>query len=188
MRSRFVLALASIPLLGCQPDSPLGELACPAGSLPKDGACAFDEPSVVELIRSMGDGPLEKVNATEFRQQFGPSFARNVWVLPVPVEGHALDAVDLYRAIDPEAAGNTLQAPFPIGTVIVHETVDREEGHTVQVKRNDWQDANGRSWWFGKFFDDGTADEVPCTPCEACHTLTMRPGSEGLWGVPREAL
>jgi hypothetical protein len=74
-----------------------------------------------------------------------------------------------------------------VGTVIVHEAVNGEEGHGIQIRRaDDWDDGFGRHWWFTKLYDDGTVDDRVCTPCVSCHSSDLLPGSDGLWGTPRE--
>ncbi|MFZ5476999.1 MAG: hypothetical protein ACOZNI_09520 [Myxococcota bacterium] len=170
--------------------APVDDTPCPPGFVVDifDGACVFDEDSVVDVVVNMDSSGLVRVNAEPFVQVMGPAFERNVWVSPVPSrEEPGADALALYLAIDPEDPDGELWADFPVGTLLVHETVNREEGHTVQVKRDDWLDENGRGWWFGKYYDDGTKDENACTPCVACHNGDTRPGTEGLWGVPHHA-
>ena len=44
------------------------------------------------------------------------------------------DAAELYATIDPTDGGFALEEDFPVGTFIVHEAVNREEGHAIQVK------------------------------------------------------
>lgn len=147
--------------------------SCPPTSVEDEaGACHFDEAEVAELVRTFDRGRLVRVNAVPFEQISSAGVMRNVWITP--------EAEALYRRVDPDREV-ALPEPFPVGTAIVHERVDRLEGHTVQVKLED-------GWWFGKYFDDGTPDEVPCTPCVACHNEDLHPTTEGLWGVPRHAL
>jgi len=185
-----------ILLTGCN-DVLVGveEEACPPGFVEGAEGCEFDELAVVEVLRSFDDGSLVRINAVPFVQTMGPNLLRNVWVSPVPINnavlsaGPQMDAADLYMEVDPYDHEAILSAEFPIGTLIVHETVNREEGHTVQVKLGaDHADENGRDWWFGKYYDDGTPDTNDCSPCTTCHTSDARPNSDGLWGVPREAL
>jgi len=164
------------------------EPPCSPGFVEDDGACLFDEVAVADLMRTLADGRLEKVNDAPFLQVMGPPLERNVWVTPIPVEGTDLTAADLYRLVVPDRH-EPLPAAFPVGTLIVHETVDRSEGHTVQVKLDeDYDDGAGRSWWTGKFYDDGEPDLNDCTPCIACHNHEAQPETEGLIGVPDIAL
>jgi hypothetical protein len=138
-------------------------------------------------MRHFDDGQLVRINDEPFEQVMGPGLTRNVWVSPVPLDDAPGTAVDLYRLIDP-FSDEELPVEFPIGTLIVHETVDRIEGHTVQVKLgDDHADENGRTWWFGKYFDDGTPDEAECSPCIMCHNPSMRPATDGLFGVTFDA-
>ncbi len=166
---------------------------CPPGFTQDGLDCVFDEVAVADLMTRFDDGSLVKINATPFEQTIGPQLVRNVWVSPVPIVGArglegAQDAAALYREVDPFSE-EMISGEFPVGTLIVHETVNREEGHTVQVKMGgDYEDETGRDWWFGKYYDDGTEDTNDCTPCWSCHTLEVRPNTDGLWGVPREAL
>jgi len=143
-------------------------------------------------VTTMAEGRLVRVNATPFMQVFGPSLERNVWASPVPIRGMLgvaeRDAAALYRTLDPASEGAPLEAAFPVGALFIHETVNREEGHTVQVKRDDYADERGRPWWFAKVYDDGSYDLNDCSPCSGCHNEGSRPNSEGLFGVPRHAL
>jgi hypothetical protein len=109
---------------------------------------------------------------------------RNAWISQLPVDGTNMDTVDLYRSIDQDDFGSSLAYEFPVGTVIVHEAVDREEPHGVEVKRDDYVDNGGRDWWMRMINDEGTIEpEGTREPCEDCHNNTWR-ASEGLWGVP----
>lgn len=174
-------------LAGCD-DTVFVEPCPPAFALGPEG-CVFDEDAVAEIARTFDAGGLVRINAAPFRQYAGSSIRRNVWVTPVPL-GNGQDAVDLYLGVDPTSVapvGDPLA--FPVGTVVVHEAVDREEGHGVTVRREEgWTDEEGRGWYMAKLFDDGTPDAVPCTPCVACHSDAARPATDGLWGVPPSAL
>jgi hypothetical protein len=93
--------------------------------------------------------------------------------------------VTLYERVEPSGS-DRIAHDFPVGTVFIHEAVNREEGHGVAVKRSDHTDEyNGSSWWYGKIFDDGTDDTNTCNPCGSCHT---RPETDFVWGVPVSAL
>lgn len=184
-------------IVGCAPENvDPAEDRCYPGYEPGPLGCVFSEDATADTIRHMDDGRLVKINAVPFLQEMGPSLNRNVWVSPVPVPdwfdpntGMQLDAADLYMLVDP-SSNDVLPAEFPIGTLIIHETIDREQGHTVQVKVGGatFLDENGRDWWFGKYFDDGLPDENDCTPCTTCHNDGVRPESDGIMGVPRSAL
>ena len=187
--SRFgwVLVMAT----GCH-ETPVEAQGDGCPPLFRDGpyGCLFDEDAVNEVAQTFRESDLEKINNEPFLQvvTLGTPILRNVWVSPVPLLDGSRTASDLYRMINPHAS-DQLDADFPVGTIIVHEAVNGEEGNGIQVRREDtWDDGSGRPWWFAKIFDDGTLDENPCSPCVACHATTVRPGSEGLWGVPREAL
>lgn len=163
--------------------------ACPPGFLDLEGTCTFDEGSVLELVRTMDEGVLVKANSEPFIQVTGVSIERNVWISQIEVpEMPELDSLDLYLSIDPYDASAPLAAEFPVGTVLIHEAVNREEGHGVQVKRDDYENLVGGDWWFGKVYDDGTYDINACSPCEQCHDPAPREASEGLWGIPEEAI
>ncbi|MCB9677924.1 MAG: hypothetical protein H6737_22690 [Alphaproteobacteria bacterium] len=178
-----VAPLLSLALLACD-DAPFG--ACPPLFTGPPDACAFDEGLVPELVRGFDDGRLVRVNAEPF-EQITENTQRNVWISRLPVTAD-LDTVDLYTALDPFEP-RALDAPFPVGTVLLHERIDLAEGHTLQVRMpDDYVNAGGGPWWFGKHFADGTPDEVPCSPCEMCHSADQRPGTEGLWGVPPDAV
>lgn len=185
---RWIAWLSLVPT-GCGNDTVVVEPddACPPLFTRGPEGCVFDEEQVVRTAQTFRDGQLVKINDEPFLQVFGNPIRRNVWVSPIPLpDGRT--AADLYRTVDP-LSEVVLDAAFPVGSIVVHEAVDREEGHAVQVRREDtWDDGNGRHWWFVKYFDDGTVDDSACTPCEACHSATLRPGSDGLWGVPRDAL
>jgi len=180
-------------------------LRCVPGFVPGEDGCVFSEEAVQATLRSFDGGALVKVNREPFYQAYGSNFARNVWITELPVElddGEVITTVELYAMIDPERPDQALPGRFPIGTMIVHETVHREEGHTVQVKLADRADDMVDSppdwieltdpvrphWYTGKFFDDGVADEDPCTPCTTCHNDDVRPDTEGLIGAPAEVL
>lgn len=186
---RIALPLLFVTLTACDDFimEPAPADGCTPGFVEEDGACVFDEMAVAELMRTFEQGELEKVNVASFTQIMGPPLERNVWVTPLPVEGTDLTAADLYQLVVPFDDAR-LPAAFPVGTLIIHETVDRSEGHTVQVKLDDdYDDGAGRSWWTGKYYDDGEPDLNDCTPCIACHNMDARPESEGLIGLPDDA-
>jgi hypothetical protein len=163
--------------------------SCPVGFVLTDGVCAFNEAAVQETVRALGSDQLVRVNAEPFVQVLGTQYERNVWVSPVPVpEVEGLDAAALYAMLDPGDGSIRLEAAMPVRTLIVHEAVNREEGHAVAVKRDDYLDENGRAWWMAKIWDDGSFDENACQPCSDCHSDNVRPNSEGLWGVPHESM
>lgn len=184
--TRSLLALA---LAGC--DDLLAESATcpPAFSSDETGACVFDEDAVAALVRTFEDAGFVKINAEPFLQIYGTQIERNVWVTPLRTPGLRITASDLYAAVDPDAPDRPLIDDFPVGTVIVHEAIDRTEGHGVRVKREPgWDSEDGHSWWFGKIFDDGTPDENECSPCTDCHGPSVLLPTEGLVGVTREAM
>lgn len=191
MRNLLPLLILTLPACDVDPDAdPLDaerpEL-CPPGFVDDGDGCAFDEDAVIEVMRTFDQGDLVKVNDVPFMQVMGPSLERNIWVSPVPVPGTDMTAVELYALVRP-MMDEPLPAEFPVGTLIIHETIDRSEGHTVQVKRGeDYDDGFGRNWWTGKFFDDGEPDQDPCSPCVMCHNDDMRPDSDGLYGLPDDA-
>jgi hypothetical protein len=173
-------SIALLPLLlACD-----AELVCAPGFVNVDEVCSFSEAEVASLMTRFDQGELVKINSEVF-MDYAVNVERNVWVSPVPLgEDTLLTAVDLYQEIDPNDDETILSQDFPVGTLIVHERIDGFEGHTVQVKLGaDFSDELGRDWWFGKFYDDGTADEVACEPCENCHSQEQRPNTDGLWGV-----
>ncbi len=183
---RFAICVV-LPLLSACDLDPAQRSECPpAFEANRDGACAFSEAAVARIMKTYDNGELVKVNAEPFPQITDSDVMRNVWITPLPtVQG--LDTVDLYTLIDPDGS-TELPAAFPVGTVIVHERVDRAEGSTVQVRRElGYANEGGGPWWFGKFYEDGTPDNNDCLPCWTCHTLDMHPDTEGLWGVPMEA-
>lgn len=160
----------------------------PTFALAEDGQCAFDEEAVLELVRTFDDGGLVRVNDEPFEQIYGTLIQRNVWITPLPLPGGGT-AATLYAGIDPDDNVTPLAQDFPTGTVIVHEAIDREEGHGVQIKREEgWVGEDGRDWWFGKIFDDGSYDPNECSPCEMCHSDANRPMTDGLVGVTRDAM
>jgi hypothetical protein len=142
---------------------------------------AIDQGRLVGVARTFRD-ELERVNDAPFEQIFsdGPLIRRNVWVTPLALDD-GRTAADLYATIDPDEKDAEIDAAFPVGTIIVHEAVDGEMANAIQVRASD-------HWEFAKFFEDGTQDREPCTPCVTCHSLEARGGTEGLWGVPRDAL
>jgi hypothetical protein len=178
--------------------------ACGPGFVMTEAGCEFSEEAVAEVVRTFDQGSLVLVNAEPFMQEMGTNIRRNVWVSPTPLDSgddesadastfagasdNALTAVDLYLLIDPSEYDTDLPEEFPVGTFILHEAVDREEGHGIQVKLSEPKEEDGRDWWFGKMFDDGKVDETECSPCIACHNDDVRPTNEGLWGVPTTAL
>ncbi|MCB9698807.1 MAG: hypothetical protein H6738_18645 [Alphaproteobacteria bacterium] len=184
---RRILPPILLALAGCD-DIELP--ACPPGHVDSLGGCVFDEATAIDLVTTFDQGDLEKINGEPFLQIVSATvpIERNVWVTPTPVvvedDTLELTAADLYRQIDPDHLA-PLDGDFPVGTVIVHEAVNREEGHAVQIRlADDYDDGFGRHWWFAKVFDDGTLDENPCNPCSDCHNSAVRPESDGLWGVP----
>jgi hypothetical protein len=182
---------ATVPLLlalaSCD-DAVFPDTSCSPAFVRVGSDCVFDEGAVQELIQSFEQGRFEEINAAPFVQIYGDAIERNVWVTRTPL-GDGTTAADLYRSIDPARGDQVLDRAFPVGTVIVHEAVNREQGHGVQVRREDGFVADdGGAWWDGKLFDDGTFDENPCNPCSDCHSPDARPGTEGLVGVTREAM
>ena len=178
--------LALAMMVGCD-DLTVG-VPCPPMHERRGGACEFQHDAAEWIARTFRD-ELELVNDEPFQQVIaaGAPLLRNVWITPLPL-GDGRTATDLYTEIDPFEPSE-IDSDFPIGTVLVHEAVEGTEGNTMQVHLGaGYDDGNGRHWWFGKYYEDGTPDEVPCTPCTACHSNEVRPGSDGLWGVPREAL
>lgn len=181
---RILLAL-SVLFAGCAES--VASSNCGPAMIDVAGACVFDEAAALDLITHFDDGSLVKMNRTPFAQYVGDQLTRNVWLAELPVADSELTTVDLYDLVDPTDNTTVLPADFPAGTVIVHEAVERSEGHGVLVKRDDgYENAAGEPWWFGKVYDDGTYDLNACLPCESCHT-EIRAGTEGLWGVPVEA-
>ena len=155
-----------------------------------DDGCAFSEEAVQAVVSNLENEGLVLINPEPFMQLFGTLVRRNVWVSPVALDAptaELADAVDLYALVDPEVS-EALPAAFPIGTLIVHEAVDREEGHGVQVKISHGDGKTDTGWWFGKIWDTGEPDENACAPCIECHSPVHRQPSEGLWGVPASAL
>ncbi len=170
-----------LPLGACLTEAP-----CPVAFVvnPIDGACIFDEASVLELVTRFDDGTLAKVNDEPFVQVMDPGIRRNVYMTDYAIGETGVGTVELYETVSPSGS-DELTLTFPVGTLIVHEAVDREEGHGVLVKRHrSFDNLNGTDWWFGKVYDDGTYDTNACTPCTACH---VRNETEGLWGIPTVA-
>jgi hypothetical protein len=167
---------------GC--DDPTVGAGCPPLHERRGGECQLQEAAAV--ARTFRDA-LELVNDEPFLQVVaaGTPLLRNVWISSLPL-GDGRTTVDLYRTIDPSEP-TEIDGDFPIGTVLLHEAVDGSEGNTMQVHLGpEYDDGNGRHWWFGKYYEDGLPDDEPCTPCTACHSNELRPGSDGLWGVPRD--
>ncbi len=193
--SRALVLILLATHLGCvpgaEPDGEAPEEVCPIGFVDSPQGCVFDEASIQDLMGDFDAGELVRINREPFLQTVGTPLLRNVWVSPVALEGAPAgprDAAELYALVDPEEVNGELPADFPVGTVVVHEAVDREEGHGVQVKLGEPVDELGRDWWFGKLYDDGAHDTEVCTPCVVCHTAELRPGTDGLWGVPADAM
>ncbi len=157
---------------------------CPPGFVQGAEECEFDQDAVLQLVRTMDAGALVKLNAEPYIPPYSSNpIERNVWVSPVPVPDWGIAATDLYLTIDQDDWSTPLEVEFPVGTVIIHEAVNREEPHGVEVKRDDYVDETGRPWWLRMVYDDGTIDETPREACADCHTESYRP-TEGLWGVP----
>ena len=175
------MQLSLLLFLGCQP------VECPVGFVADQDTCAFSEARIRKLVQHMDAGDLVRVN----REPYMPPYSawpilRNSWVSPVPVPGENYTADALFKSIDQDNWADPLEADFPVGTVIIHEAVNREESHGVAVKRDDYTDEMGRNWWLRMINDDGTLDDTPRQPCADCHNDAYRP-SEGLWGVPSDA-
>lgn len=182
-RARFIAAALPLSFAAC------GDPPCPPGFTPGDtiGECAFDEPAVLDLVRTLEEGPLVKLNPEPYIPPYSSNpIARNVWVSPVAIPDEDTLASDLYLSIDQDEWATPLDVAFPVGTVIVHEAVNGEEAHGVEVKRDDYVDETGRPWWMAMVFDDGEIDVTPREACADCHTAPWRP-TEGLWGLPTSA-
>ena len=182
MSIRPLAALSSLLLTACAPE-------CPVGFADQDGTCVFDEEAVLDLVTHFDDGSLVKINEEPFMQVLGDTFERNVWMSELPLPGGGReDTTDLYRRIDPNRGDVVLDEEFPVGTLFIHEAVNREEGHGVLVRRDDLDgDTLIPGWWAAKVFDDGTFDLNCGMPCEMCHAPSMRPDTQSLWGVPLDA-
>lgn len=161
-------------------------LSCPPGFPETGGVCRFDEAAVLDLVRGLGDDNLVKVNEDPYMPVYSATpIERNAWVSPVPLpDGRTAD--ELYLEINQDDWSTELDAAFPVGTVIVHEAVNREEAHGVEVKRDDYHDETGRSWWMRMVYDDGSYDTSDREACADCHQEDWRP-TEGLWGIPTSA-
>jgi hypothetical protein len=174
---------ALVLLVGC--DDALFP-GCEPGWVLDGGVCAFSESEVADAIASGRYRTFEKINEAPFAQIYGTPLERNVWVSPTLVDGGDGDAAALYATILP-TGDVTRELDFPIGTMIVHETVNGEEGHGIRVRREEgFVGPEGHGWWFGKIFDDGTVDDNPCSPCSDCHAEALRPEADGLIGVGLE--
>lgn len=163
---------------------------CPPGFADgaEPGQCEFDEAAVRALVADLHDGPLVEVNEEPYLPVYSATpIRRRVWITPLRVEGTVMDTVDLYLSIDQDDWSSPLVAPFPVGTVIVHEAVDGEEPHGVEVKRDDYEDELGRQWWLRMIDDEGTIEDPSAREaCADCHNKDYRP-SGGLWGIPTSA-
>ncbi len=166
---------------------PWSDGACPAGFSGEAAGCAFDEAAVLDLVTHMDDGQLVKVNAEPYMPVYSSTpMLRNVWVSPLNVPDSDLTADELYGTIDQDNWWEPMEDTFPVGTVIIHESVDRIEAHGVEVKRDDYADEMGRNWWLAMVNDDGTLDDGYREPCANCHNEGYRV-TAGLWGVPEYA-
>ncbi len=179
-----------LAILACAPD-----LQCPVGFVEADDTasraqCVFDEASILALVRTFDDGELIKVNAEPYMPPLSATpIRRNTWVSPVAVEcAEDLTAPELFLSIDQDDWSHDLDHDFPVGTVIIHEAVDGEEAHGVEVKRSDYEDDLGRDWWLRMVTSNGVIEEPAQygQACSSCHNESTRP-SEGLWGVPEFA-
>jgi hypothetical protein len=162
------------------------ETVCPPGfTADDDGVCKFDEDAVTDLLTHFDDGSLVQVNADPYMPVWSATpIRRNVWITRLAVEDSPMNTVGLYRMINQDDWSNALPAKFPVGTVIVHEAVDREEPHGVEVRRDDYEDDAGRGWWMRMIDDDGVIEDPSArSACSECHNEEQRP-SEGLWGIP----
>lgn len=183
---RGLLLLGVFLMVGCGTD-------CPPGFVAGRDECRFDEASVLDFVSHMDDGSLVKVNKEAYLPPYSSKpYMRNTWVSPVKINDDRDDdrtAADLFKSIDQDNWSDPLEDEFPVGTVIIHEAVNREEAHGVEIKRDDYEDDIGRPWWMVMVYDDGSYQEPDPAwdyGCYECHSESYRP-SEGLWGVPTMA-
>ncbi len=165
------------------------EATCPPGfSLDGEEVCQFDEAALTDLLTHFDDGSLVQVNAEPYMPPYSNTpIRRNVWISRLAIEDSPMNTVGLYRSINQDDWETALPADFPVGTVIVHEAVDREEPHGVEVRRADYKDDAGRGWWLRMIDDDGVIEDTTARqPCSDCHNEEQR-ASEGLWGIPTAA-
>jgi len=163
---------------GCDPATTCTEIDggvacgdCPTAHV-GDGVsgCEFDEDLVVDMVLSYTETGFERINTTPFTQQLGPEVPRNVWVSKSPTE-----AASLYAAIDPLDLDFESDAPFPIGTVIIHavphdeldnlvgcDAVDQVRARGVLVKvapgfgdTTGTNDPTRNDWWWGSVLPNG---------------------------------
>ena len=147
----------------------------------------FNEADVLELVRTLGQNELVRVNPEPYMPVYSARpMLRNVWISQLPVPNSDLDTVDLYASIDQDNWWEPMEDVFPVGTVIVHESVDREEAHGIEVKRDDYVDDLGRNWWLAMVDDGGVIQDSYGAPCSDCHNEEYRV-TAGLWGVPESA-
>lgn len=156
---------------------------CSPGFVATDDGCEFDEDEMLALAGHFDDGSMERVNAEPFDQVMGEALERNVWVAG-PMSSLGLDAATLYRGLDPSQGVSPLPAEMPVGTVLVHEAVNGEQGHGIMAKIATYEEAGEDSWFAAKVWPDGMLDLSDCNPCESCH---VRESTERLWGVPPDA-
>lgn len=134
----------------------------------------IDSAALAAVAVGFATGDLVQVSKDYSPSQHSGSNVR-VWV--------SLDALDAYRAIDPDA--NTAEK-FPEGAIILKEQLTRDgavDAYTMMVKgRAGFAPASGDWHWQRIGADGAITHEGQIGFCISCHT--PRAEAEWLFGVP----
>jgi hypothetical protein len=137
------------------------------------GAAAFDADAVV--ARAMAyETELVRINAESRASQHGLADTVDIWVAP--------EIADLYRSLDPDAAGGLVE--FPTGALLVKTHLDANgavDGYTVMANAD--PDSTSGGWWWARIGADGMPAETGQVGfCIGCHQAVEAEG--WVFGVP----
>lgn len=169
------LGLCAITSGACAPtDEDSGDTSTAAdGDSSSTGETAFDADAV--LARAMAyESELVRINATSRASQHGLANTVDMWVAP--------EIVDLYRSLDPDAAGALVD--FPEGALLVKTHNDADgivEGYTIMASGD--PDSTSGGWWWARVGSDGMPAETGQVGfCIGCHQAVEAEG--WVFGVP----
>lgn len=172
-----ILCLCTFTSVACAPtDEDTGDTSS-AASTDADsgstGAAAFDTGAV--LVRAMAyESELVRINATSRASQHGLADTVDMWVAP--------EIVELYRSLDPDAAGAIVK--FPDGALLVKTHKDADGvvvGSTIMA--NGDPDSTSGGWWWARIGSDGMPAETGQVGfCIGCHQAVEAEG--WVFGVP----
>lgn len=137
------------------------------------GGAAFDEAAV--LARAMAyETDLVRINAMSLASAHGLAETVDMWVTP--------EIADLYRSLDPDAAGPLVE--LPDGAILVKTHKDAAgavAGYTIMANGDPTSTSGG--WWWARVTATGEPAETGQVGfCIGCHQAVEAEG--WVYGVP----